>query len=106
MPDATPIRRVPNEMPPFMYENVRCSKCNEPVRMVGSMSEEPLHTAMACIQPIDGLHLVNFYGYGMKWDNPEGFGPFELGLRDVVLCPTCTDRFLVDNQWLERYLKP
>ena len=83
-----------------MYGNVACAKCGKRVHMVWDDMSGPKHGAAFGLQPFNGLHLTNHYGFGMKWDH-DMFAPPS---REIVLCEPCTDKFLVDNHWLERYL--
>jgi hypothetical protein len=85
------------------YLNVVCSCCEKPVDMVyHQRRDQTIDTEQASsLQPIDGLHLVNHYGYGMKYDHDL----MDLSERDIVLCDNCTLIFLRDNKWLARYLE-
>lgn len=78
------------------YSNVVCTKCGEPLFMVYGDNK----TEQRILQPNNGLHLINCYGYGMWRDHDlEGSS-----VRDIVICAPCTIEFLKENPWLEEYL--
>jgi hypothetical protein len=96
-----PPKPITEQCQPLEYNEVLCSKCTGRVRMAFDTSDKtPPIDGIRSLQPLDGLHLVNYYGYGM-WRDHDLTAP---SFRNIVLCAKCTDKFLIDNQWLERYL--
>jgi hypothetical protein len=96
-----PIVRL-DPIPPLVnFENVVCTRCEKPVRMAFDSEVDIASTTQKALQPWNGLHLINYFGFGMRWDHDM----FSATSRDIVLCEECTVMFLGSNPWLEEYLE-
>jgi hypothetical protein len=93
-----PIRRNHNNDGHLSFDNVVCAKCSCPVKMVLNQSTDI--DGVRSLQPLDGLHMVNHYGYGMWQDHDM----YDTAIRDVVICGPCTKIVMKENPWLSAYL--